>query len=183
MNETVELQCQGQGSPTPTITWLKNDLNINFANNPRFFQKSTGSLQISRSQKSDSGKYTCVATNSLGSKRANATLRVLSFHVKLCIPIIPWKCLLYTATPFLIPYWKPNLVCNDPDKPNCSINLLLFCGNTGDFPAFKRLCFQTKNSSTDGKQVYEIKCISILFWKVVSFVWKQLITEVRKQRK
>ena len=78
VNETVELQCQGRGSPTPTITWQKNDLNINFANNPRFFQKNTGSLQISRSQKSDSGKYTCVATNSLGSKRANATLRVLS---------------------------------------------------------------------------------------------------------
>lgn len=78
VNETVELQCQGQGSPTPTITWLKNDQNINFANNPRFFQKISGSLQISRSQKSDSGKYTCVATNSEGSTRANATLRVLS---------------------------------------------------------------------------------------------------------
>ncbi|XP_020611355.1 protein sidekick-2-like isoform X2 [Orbicella faveolata] len=77
VNETVELQCQGRGSPTPTITWQKNDQNINFASNPRFFQKNTGSLQISRSQKSDSGKYTCVATNSLGSKRANATLRVL----------------------------------------------------------------------------------------------------------
>ena len=77
-NETVELQCQGRGSPTPTITWRKNDKDINFANNPRFFQKITGPLQISRSQKSDSGKYTCVVTNSLGSKRANATLRVLS---------------------------------------------------------------------------------------------------------
>lgn len=78
LNETVELQCQGQGSPTPTITWLKNDQNINFANNPRFFQKNSGSLQISRSQKSDNGKYTCVATNSEGSTRANATLRVFS---------------------------------------------------------------------------------------------------------
>ena len=27
------------------------------------------------------------------------------------------------------------------------------------FPALKRLCFQTKNLSTDGKQVYEIKYI------------------------
>ena len=89
VNETVELQCQGRGSPTPTITWLKNDQNINFANNLRFFQKNTGSLLISRSQESDSGKYTCVATNSLGSKRANATLRVLRFHVKICKPIIP----------------------------------------------------------------------------------------------
>ena len=78
VNETVELQCQGRGDPTPTIRWQKNGQDINFANNPRYFQKHTGSLQISTSQKSDSGKYVCVATNSQGSVRANATLRVLS---------------------------------------------------------------------------------------------------------
>lgn len=77
VNDTVELECVGRGNPSPTITWQKNDQNINFANNPRYFQKSSGSLQISRSQKSDSGKYTCIATNSIGSKRANASLRVL----------------------------------------------------------------------------------------------------------
>ena len=27
------------------------------------------------------------------------------------------------------------------------------------FPMLKQFCFQTKNSSTDGKQVDEIKCI------------------------
>lgn len=78
VNETVELQCQGRGDPAPTITWQKNDQNIDFANNPRYFKKDTGSLQITTSQKSDSGKYLCVATNSQGSVRANATLRVLS---------------------------------------------------------------------------------------------------------
>ena len=78
VNETVELQCQGRGDPTPTIRWQKNGQDINFANNPRYFQKDTGSLQISTSQKSDSGKYVCVATNTQGSVRANATLRVLS---------------------------------------------------------------------------------------------------------
>ena len=78
VNETVELECKGRGDPTPSITWQKNDLNIDFSQNPRYYQKNTGSLQISTSQKSDSGKYTCVATNSAGSKRANATLRVLS---------------------------------------------------------------------------------------------------------
>ncbi|KAJ7340259.1 Protein sidekick-2 [Desmophyllum pertusum] len=77
VNETVELECKGRGDPTPSITWQKNDLNIDFSQNPRYYQKNTGSLQISTSQKSDSGKYTCVATNSAGSKRANATLRVL----------------------------------------------------------------------------------------------------------
>ncbi|XP_078347645.1 protein sidekick-2-like isoform X2 [Oculina patagonica] len=77
VNETVELQCQGRGDPTPTISWQKNGQNIDIANNPRYDQKVTGSLQIRASQKSDSGKYLCVASNSEGSVRANATLRVL----------------------------------------------------------------------------------------------------------
>ena len=153
--------------PTPTITWLKNDLNINFANNPRFFQKSTGSLQISRSQKSDSGKYTCVVTNSLGSKRANATLRVLSFHVKLCIPIIPWKFLLYTATPFLIPYWKPNLVCDDPDK-NCTVALIFYCSAAIRFPRVQTVVFSDEEFINRWKAGLWNK----MFWNAVSFVWK-----------
>ena len=32
-----------------------------------------------------------------------------------------------------------------------------FCNGLYAFPTLKRLCFQTKNLSTDGKQVYEIK--------------------------
>ena len=78
VNETVEMECKGGEYPTPTITWKKNDQPINFASNPRYFQKVTGSLRIIRAQKSDSGKYTCVATNSVGSKRADATLKVWS---------------------------------------------------------------------------------------------------------
>ena len=78
VNETVELECKGRGDPTPTITWKKNDQPIDFANNRRYFQKSTGSIQISGSQKSDSGKYTCEATNRVGSKWAKVTLTVLS---------------------------------------------------------------------------------------------------------
>ena len=42
------------------------------------------------------------------------------------------------------------------------------------FPTLKRLCFQTKNLSTDGMQAYEIKYIKTLFWKVVSFARKHL---------
>ena len=78
VNETVELECKGRGNPAPTISWKKNDIAINFANNRRYLQMSTGSLRISLSQKSDTGKYTCVATNSAGYRWANATLSVLS---------------------------------------------------------------------------------------------------------
>ena len=44
---------------------------------------------------------------------------------------------------------------NDPGK-KCTI---FYCSAAITFPTLKRLCFQTKNLSTDGKQVYKIKCI------------------------
>ena len=78
INETVELKCVGRGTPTPSISWQKNDVPINFQSSPRYLKMSSGSLRISMSKKSDSGKYTCVATNSLGHRKANATLTVLS---------------------------------------------------------------------------------------------------------
>ena len=78
VGETAELECKSRGVPTPVIMWKKNYQPIHFPSNPRYAQKSTGSLQISRSQKGDSGKYTCVVTNSVGSKSANATLTVWS---------------------------------------------------------------------------------------------------------
>ena len=33
------------------------------------------------------------------------------------------------------------------------------------FPTLKRLCFQTENLSTDGKQVYEIKTVFNLYFE------------------
>ena len=83
VNETVELECKGRGNPTPTINWKKNNVVVNNVTFPRYYLRSTGSLQIVRSQKSDTAKYTCVATNRYGSKQANATLTVLSKFILL----------------------------------------------------------------------------------------------------
>ena len=48
------------------------------------------------------------------------------------------------------------LLSNDPGK-NCSFKSIVL--HQYSFPTLKCLCFQTENLSTDGKQVYEIKCI------------------------
>ena len=52
------------------------------------------------------------------------------------------------------------LKSNDPDK-NCTI--FYCCAAIRSPHVDAGLCFQTKNLSTDGKQVYEIKCIKTLF--------------------
>ena len=47
------------------------------------------------------------------------------------------------------------LLSNDPDK-NCSI---FYCSAAICFSHIEIVVFHTENISTDGKQVYEIKCI------------------------
>ena len=114
VNETVELECKGRGNPTPTITWKKDGQPINFASNPRYLLQSTGSLRISRAQKSDSGKYTCVATNRVGSKLANATLRVLSkFNIYMDLQVVFMMGALPCYMKFLF------LVCNHVTRRPC----------------------------------------------------------------
>ncbi|KAK3726626.1 hypothetical protein QZH41_012276 [Actinostola sp. cb2023] len=79
LGETIELPCQARGSVTPSINWKKDGTFIGFyASGSRFHLKSSGSLQITNTQKSDSGIYVCIATTPSGYRNASATLKVLS---------------------------------------------------------------------------------------------------------
>ena len=84
INETVELECKGRGDPEPTITWSKDGQVIDVSKSARHTIKSSGSLWISKSQKSDSGEYSCEAANNVAKKTAKATLRVLSKSFQRC---------------------------------------------------------------------------------------------------
>ncbi|RWS24967.1 neural cell adhesion molecule 1-like isoform X12 [Leptotrombidium deliense] len=65
--DSLVINCNVSGNPTPTIKWKKNDQDLNF----------TGShLQIAKLKKSDDGLYYCFAENSVGSKNKSLNLSV-----------------------------------------------------------------------------------------------------------
>ncbi|XP_038173511.1 fibroblast growth factor receptor 3-like isoform X6 [Arvicola amphibius] len=76
---TVRFHCAAAGSPTPSISWLKNS--EEFRGERRMgatkFRHRHGSLVMERVVPSDSGHYTCVVQNTLGSIRQTYTLEVL----------------------------------------------------------------------------------------------------------
>ncbi|KAI8490948.1 hypothetical protein Bbelb_313670 [Branchiostoma belcheri] len=72
------LVCSASGNPAPDITWLKDMVPVDMADD-RIKLLRSGSLQISSTRKEDEGTYECVATNSLGTRysyKANLYVRV-----------------------------------------------------------------------------------------------------------
>ncbi|XP_069009305.1 hemicentin-1 [Embiotoca jacksoni] len=67
LNESIQLLCRAQGSPTPTTQWLKDGEAINTSGGNGLRISPDGStLTLTRAHTTDSGKYTCVATNAAG---------------------------------------------------------------------------------------------------------------------
>ncbi|XP_029988074.1 hemicentin-1 [Sphaeramia orbicularis] len=67
VNESIQLECRARGNPTPTIQWLKDGEAINTSTNKGLRISPDGStLTVTLAHTTDSGKYTCVATNSAG---------------------------------------------------------------------------------------------------------------------
>uniref|UniRef100_A0A3B1ICU4 ADAMTS-like protein 1 n=2 Tax=Astyanax mexicanus TaxID=7994 RepID=A0A3B1ICU4_ASTMX len=60
----VELKCQAQGNPQPVVIWKKDGVEL--TNSSRVGLMPDGSLLIEAPQETDSGLYTCKATNHLG---------------------------------------------------------------------------------------------------------------------
>ncbi|XP_062437683.1 hemicentin-1 [Rhea pennata] len=73
---SVTLTCEVIGNPVPQITWIKDgqpvpeDDDHNFLSSGRF-------LQITNAQVTDTGRYTCVASNAAGDKSKSYSLNVL----------------------------------------------------------------------------------------------------------
>ena len=70
--QLVELRCQATGSPSPRITWEKENGAL-----PRDHTVNNGVLQIYNVGAEDSGRYMCTASNSAGIDRDYVRLNVL----------------------------------------------------------------------------------------------------------
>ncbi|XP_077463990.1 hemicentin-1 [Stigmatopora argus] len=67
LNESIQLECHVQGLPTPSIQWLKDGKVINNTENKDLRISPDGSvLTVTATHTTDSGKYTCVASNRAG---------------------------------------------------------------------------------------------------------------------
>ncbi|XP_042312914.1 roundabout homolog 2 isoform X11 [Sceloporus undulatus] len=71
--EVVELRCQVQGDPQPTVRWKKDD---NDLPRGRYDIKDDYTLRIKKAMSTDEGTYTCIAENRVGKVEASATLTV-----------------------------------------------------------------------------------------------------------
>ncbi|CAF1615709.1 unnamed protein product, partial [Didymodactylos carnosus] len=69
----VTLECETFGAPTPKVYWYKRDQVITGG---RYAILEDGSLLIREASASDSGIYTCNATNKYGFDSSSGTLNV-----------------------------------------------------------------------------------------------------------
>lgn len=76
--EAATFRCQvvSDSNLPVQVRWLRDGLEIDFRDNPRFFVTHENSLVISQAQEADSGNYTCVAQNKLKDITASAALVV-----------------------------------------------------------------------------------------------------------
>ncbi|KAM8864758.1 basement membrane-specific heparan sulfate proteoglycan core protein isoform 7-T7 [Spinachia spinachia] len=73
--DNLRLYCRATGVPTPKLTWQKNGGQI--VPKARMDRTDIGTLLIPNVQMSDSGTYTCVGSNSIGSSGAPIRVSVL----------------------------------------------------------------------------------------------------------
>ncbi|XP_056893820.1 hemicentin-1 isoform X2 [Takifugu flavidus] len=75
LDTSVSIECVATGSPPPQLHWLRNGLPLPLSSHTRLL--SAGQvLRITRSQVSDSGAYTCIASNRAGVDSRHYDLQV-----------------------------------------------------------------------------------------------------------
>lgn len=72
----VSLLCVADGTPTPTVSWLREGQPLSPAPNLRFLNLDM-SMQIPQAHVNDTGRYTCVANNTAGQASRHFDLKVL----------------------------------------------------------------------------------------------------------
>lgn len=71
----TELPCNVSGNPKPTVSWFLYDSPID-VNDPKYLILPSGNLRIFGVTPSDSGVYSCMASNPLGVARRPVELSV-----------------------------------------------------------------------------------------------------------
>ncbi|KAM3915384.1 hemicentin-1 [Leptodactylus fuscus] len=75
VNSEITLECDARGIPHPTITWYKDEETI-LSSSHTIFIENGKYLQISEAKTTDSGKFTCRATNIAGNSEKTYVLDI-----------------------------------------------------------------------------------------------------------
>ncbi|XP_064606178.1 LOW QUALITY PROTEIN: leucine-rich repeats and immunoglobulin-like domains protein 2 [Liolophura sinensis] len=75
--ETTVMECLSSGSPKPRLNWQKDGRPLEMTQR-HFFTAHNQLLIIVQTQPSDSGKYTCIMSNTLGTKKDESNLVVIT---------------------------------------------------------------------------------------------------------
>ena len=67
----MTLSCNTTGNPSPILSWTKDGVSIG-DNKGVIFSGDNETLSITNVNRTDSGNYRCVASNSLGDETSNA---------------------------------------------------------------------------------------------------------------
>ena len=77
---TFQVTCQAEGFPRPTVNWSRVGMSLPAGR----VEVNQGTLIIKNLTPADSGLYECVATNTMGTKKARTNVAVQR-HTGLCI--------------------------------------------------------------------------------------------------
>lgn len=72
-----KVEVRFNGYPTPTITWTKNDETIKDEKCKTYVDAGSTTIAIYSVEKTNTGVYTVIATNTAGSAAANLQLKVI----------------------------------------------------------------------------------------------------------
>lgn len=72
----ASLLCIADGTPTPTVSWLRGGVSLAPDAHLRFLNLNT-TVQITQAQVNHTGRYTCVANNTAGQAGRHFNLKVL----------------------------------------------------------------------------------------------------------
>ncbi|XP_078496229.1 vascular endothelial growth factor receptor kdr-like isoform X2 [Lissotriton helveticus] len=95
---TLHLECRVNGTPTPTITWLKDGYQMKPASGISLLVNN--SLIIDRVKKEDQGMYECLASNEMGRVNTSAYVTIEGAEEKSNLEVIILVCTGLAATLF-----------------------------------------------------------------------------------
>lgn len=102
MGQDIELECDAEGHPLPTISWTFNNQIIE-PNERITLDNENTELIIKKAQSSDSGTYICMAMNENGESNAQATIVVESDHSPPRILFSPFDLEAFSGTTIELP--------------------------------------------------------------------------------